>query len=131
MVPSKSDIRVITLEDNNWVTTDVKYRALRSDVEAHLKTLYPWVHDARKNLMLRKYKIEVRDSSHSYTFMLTCSLVVTERRSPYMGGEQIAGCKLFFKLRNVLRSMAIMSTDQPIACGAEPGGHEQKQEEDL
>lgn len=58
MAPSKPDIRVMTLEDNNWVTTDVKYRALRSDVEAHLKTLYPWVHDARKNMMLRKYKIE-------------------------------------------------------------------------
>ncbi|KAF7540432.1 hypothetical protein G7054_g1330 [Neopestalotiopsis clavispora] len=58
MVPSKPEIRVITLEDNSWAYTDVPYRALRSHVEEHLKALYPWVRDTRKNLMIRKYKIE-------------------------------------------------------------------------
>ncbi|KAK6081227.1 hypothetical protein SCUP234_04880 [Seiridium cupressi] len=53
------EIPVYTLEDVDWVITDVTYRARRSDIEAHLRTLYPWVHDPRRNLMIRKYKIEV------------------------------------------------------------------------
>ncbi|KAK9790480.1 hypothetical protein SCARD494_08429 [Seiridium cardinale] len=57
-MPSRTEIPVYTLEDVDWVITDVTYRARRSDIEAHLRTLYPWVHDPRRNLMIRKYKIE-------------------------------------------------------------------------
>lgn len=132
MVPSKPEIRVITLEDNSWAYTDVPYRALRSHVEEHLKALYPWVRDTRKNLMIRKYKIEVSESILIFSsFILTFPLDFTERRSPHMGSEEVTGCKLPLKLLslNSVRIMATSSADQPTGCGTEPCSHEPEGED--